>query len=271
MFIFKVSKMIEHIKAFAPDVWTVISGISKDLSNLNDAYSRVRSISFDYAVMERLGSHVCIPCSFGWSDLGSWDAIAEELDRSGVAGAAPGESHSQVDVDSSSNFVFPQAKKTYAFVGCEDLIVVDTPDALLVARKGMSERVKEVVDQLKSQSDSTATQHQFEVRPWGRFQILVDGDDFKSKTLLVDPGAQLSYQSHQKRAEHWIIIKGVGEVVLDGKTISVSEGQHIHIPVGSKHRIRNTGSAPLQFVEVQLGSYFGESDITRYDDDYQRA
>jgi mannose-1-phosphate guanylyltransferase/mannose-6-phosphate isomerase len=271
MFIFKVSKMIEHLKAFAPDVWNVIEGVSSDLKNLPEVYAKVRSISFDYAVMERLSSHVCIPCSFTWSDLGSWDAIAEELDRTGVAGAAPGASHLQIDVSSSSNFVFPQAKKTYAFVGCEDLIVVDTPDALLVTRKGASERVKEVVDQLKSQSDLTATQHQFEVRPWGRFHVLVDGDNFKSKSILVDAGAQLSYQSHQKRAEHWIIIKGEGEVILDGETIAVGEGQHIHIPIGSKHRIRNTGSAPLQFVEVQLGSYFGESDITRYEDDYSRV
>lgn len=265
MFIFKVSRMIELLEAHVPDVWKEISALKNDLSNLDDVYKAVRSISIDYAVMERLPGHICIPCMFDWSDLGSWDAIAEILTP------APKTEALTVEVGGESNFVFPQEKKTYGFVGVEDLIVVDTQDALLIAKKGTSERVKEIVEQLKTRDLASATQHQFEVRPWGRFQTLHDTETFKSKTIVVDPGAQISYQSHTKRTEHWIIVKGNGEVVLDDSVIPVQAGKHVHIPVGAKHRIRNTGQTSLEFVEVQLGTYFGEDDITRYEDDYQRV
>ena len=198
--------------------------------------------------------------------MGTWDAIANVMSREGQKGVA------RVEVDASkSNFVFPIERKTYGFVGVEDLIIVDTPDALLVTRKGSSERVKEVVDQLKTQAAPTATQHPFEYRPWGQFGILADTDHFKSKTIVVDAGAQLSYQSHVHRAEHWIIVSGSGEVVLDDVIVPVKSGTHVHIPLGAKHRMRNTGTIPLMFVEVQLGAYFGEDDIVRYEDDYQRT
>ncbi len=288
MFIFKVSHMIELLSLHAPAVWEPFKSLKPDLSNLTEVYSVVKSISFDYAVMERLSGHATIPCAFGWSDLGSWDAIADVLGTPGVSDvkvgvAAAGKGApvvppsstptptSPIEVDGKMNFVFPIEKKTYALVGVEDLIVVDTDDALLVAKRGKTERVKDVVDQLKGRSVPTATQHSFEVRPWGKFSVLADADDFKSKTITVDPGQQLSYQSHEKRAEHWIIIKGSGEVVLDGETIPVAAGKHVLIPLQAKHRIRNTGKEPLMFVEVQLGSYFGESDIKRYEDDYKRV
>lgn len=265
MFIFKVSTMAELIKAHAPDIWNQMAALKSDLSNLGEIYSSVKGNSIDYAVMERLPSHVCIPCDFTWSDLGSWDAIAEVLKPTVETAQA------KVEVASELNFVFPLEKKTYAFVGVEGLIVVDTPDALLVAKKGESERVKEVVDALKTQENQSATQHQFEVRPWGRFEVLHDAEGFKSKTITVDPGAQISYQSHAQRAEHWIIISGKGEVILDDEVIPVQAGKHVYIPIGTKHRIRNTSVIPLQFVEVQLGTYFGEDDIVRYEDSYGRG
>jgi mannose-1-phosphate guanylyltransferase/mannose-1-phosphate guanylyltransferase/mannose-6-phosphate isomerase len=269
MFIFKASQMIQLLSQHAPTVWEPFKLLKADLSNLSDVYSVVMAISIDYAVMERLNEHVTIPCTFEWSDLGSWDAIAE------VLGSSPADKGTQltlpIEVEGRANFVFPIEKKIYALVGVDDLIVVDTDDALLVAKRGKTERVKDVVDLLKSRSVPTATQHTFEVRPWGRFSVLADADDFKSKTITVDPGQQLSYQSHEKRAEHWIIVKGSGEVVLDGETIQVSAGKHVLIPLQAKHRIRNTGQVPLMFVEVQLGSYFGEGDIKRYEDDYKRV
>lgn len=265
MFIFKVSKMIELLATHVSDVWSDISRIKSDLSNAEEIYSKVRSISIDYGVMERLTSHICIPCPFDWSDLGTWDSIAEILKPT------PAMENLQVEVGGGSNFVFPSEKKTYGLVDVSDLIVVDTPDALLIARKGSSEHVKEIVDQLKTDKVASATQHQFEVRPWGRFQVLHDAEEFKSKTVTVDPGAQLSYQSHRRRSEHWIVVKGHGEVVLEDETIAVQPGTHVHIPIGAKHRMRNTGKTPLKFVEVQLGSYFGEDDIERFQDDYHRV
>lgn len=265
MFIFRISRMIELLSTHAPEIWKALSQLKADLSNLIEIYDQVQAISIDYAVMERLPGHVCIPCEFNWSDLGSWDAMAdivkpsEELQRA------------TVEVGGQNNFVFSSKSKAYGLVGVEDLIVVDTPDALLVAKKGSSERVKEVVEKLKERKITSAVHHPSEVRPWGRFDILADERDFKSKTVTVDPGHQLSYQSHKRRSEHWIIVKGAGEVILNDEVLPVAVGTHIHIPMGAKHRIRNSGIVPLQFVEVQLGDYFGEDDIVRYQDDYRRT
>lgn len=265
MFIFKISRMIEHLRELAPDIWNPMSQLKADLSNLAEIYGEIPKVSIDYAVMEKIGEHVCVPCEFEWTDLGSWDAIAAMNRRSASR-------HERVvEVESHTNFVVPIQEKSYAFVGVDDLIVVDTQDALLVARRGESENVKTAVDELKTRSIKAATHHQFEIRPWGRFDILRSTKDFKAKIISVDPGAQLSYQSHEKRSEHWIVVKGRGEVVLNDSTLSVEPGVHVFIPVGSKHRIRNLGTVPLQFVEVQLGSYFGEDDIKRFEDDYQRV
>ena len=264
MFIFKVSTMVELLKKHVPDIWEAFVGLKADRSNLAEIYSRVRNVSIDYAVMERLTSHVCIPCEFDWSDLGSWDAMAEVYERRGV------ESPQTVRIDSPNCFVQPSGSRTYALVGVEDLLVVDTVDALLIARRGESERVKDVVETLKKTPGTTAVQHVFEVRPWGRFEVLRDSDLFKSKAITVDPGAQISYQSHAKRAEHWVIVAGEAEVTVNEKILKAGPGDHVHIPVGAKHRIRNSGSIELEFVEVQVGSYFGEDDIVRYEDTYGR-
>jgi mannose-1-phosphate guanylyltransferase/mannose-1-phosphate guanylyltransferase/mannose-6-phosphate isomerase len=264
MFIFRVQTMIDLLKKHAPDIYEMMSGLKADLSNLDEIYKNIRATSIDYALMERLPSHVCIPCSFQWSDLGSWDAISE------VLALDPKRKVSTVAVESNDNFVLPHDSKTYAFIGVEDLIVVDTADALLIAKRGQTEMVRELVDKLKAAGNTNATQHRFEIRPWGRFEILSDNDEYKAKTIMVDPGAQISYQSHTKRAEHWVILSGAGEVTLNEEIVPVKAGGHVHVPTGTKHRIRNTGTEPLRFVEVQTGSYFGEDDIIRYEDIYGR-
>jgi mannose-1-phosphate guanylyltransferase/mannose-1-phosphate guanylyltransferase/mannose-6-phosphate isomerase len=151
------------------------------------------------------------------------------------------------------------------------LIVVDTADALMVVKKEQSQNVKHVVDELKKQKSILVTEHRFEYRPWGYFEILKDTPQFKSKIIRVNPHSQLSYQSHAKREEHWTITQGTGEVVLNDQVIPVKAGTHIHIPLGAKHRMRNNSSEMLEFVEVQLGTYFGEDDIVRYQDDYKRT
>jgi len=279
MFVFKVSKMIELLKQHAPKVWAPFESLKPDFSNLKEVYDQVEVISIDFAVMERLKSHVTIPCDFNWSDVGSWDAIAAMSDEAQNSGGAnstkSASSESLIEVGAKNSFVLPYGDKSYAFVGTDDLIVVDTQDALLVAKRGESEKVKDVVDRLKTQSHGLrATNHGFEVRPWGKFEILRDTEEFKSKTITVDAGAQLSLQSHTKRAEHWIIVRGRGEVVLNNEVIPVTAGSHVFIPIGAKHRMRNTESAgsgkDLVFVEIQLGTYFGEDDITRYEDSYGR-
>lgn len=267
MFVFKVKTMIELLKKHAPDVWNPIDQLKADHSNLNEVYELVQPISIDYAVMERLESHVTVPCTFEWSDVGSWDAMADILKSSKSH-------HPTVSVQAENCFVMPNRDKTYVVVGARDLMVIDTADALLIVKRDSSEHVKEAVEALKTHSEASAYRalhHEFEVRPWGEFEVLRDSPKFKSKTITVEPGAQISYQSHAKRAEHWIIVSGRGEVVLNEQVIAIQPGSHIFIPVGAKHRMRNTGREPIEFVEVQLGTYFGEDDIVRYEDTYGRS
>jgi mannose-1-phosphate guanylyltransferase/mannose-6-phosphate isomerase len=267
IFIFKAEVMLEAFKRLQPEVWNIASEIKTDLSNLKAAYEKFPNISVDFAIMEKLNSSQlsCVPCDIGWSDVGSWDAVADIYSKSEVSSQKD-----VVQVAGKNNFVFPRRDKNYSFVGVEDLIVVDTADALLVTKKGTTQEVKQVVDRLNEKKDPVTQVHVFEERPWGKFEILRDTERFKSKVIVVQPGAQLSLQSHTKREEHWIITQGSGEVVLNDQVIPVKSGTYVHIPLGAKHRMRNTGTQALEFIEVQLGSYFGEDDITRYQDDYGR-
>lgn len=264
IFVFKVSKMIEAFEKLQPSMWALIQKLGNDLRELDEIYSKVDNNSIDYAILEKLGPKdlSCIPCDVGWNDIGSWDAIADLLD---------GSSRNTVEALGKGNFVHSSLEKTYTFGGVDDLIVVDSKDALLVTKKGQSQTVKDIVELLKLKNGSLVRQHPDEERPWGRFEVLKDTDHFKSKVIQVDPGQQISYQSHDKREEHWLIVRGTGEVILDDKTIPVKPGTYVKIPLQSKHRIRNTGTELIEFVEVQMGSYFGEDDIVRYQDDYARA
>ncbi|MBC85895.1 MAG: mannose-1-phosphate guanylyltransferase/mannose-6-phosphate isomerase [Bdellovibrionaceae bacterium] len=269
MFVFKVSTMIEHMQKHLPEVWEKISGVDKDLSNLKYQYANVESISIDYGIMEKLDECVCIPCDMGWSDVGSWDEISRLSEE--VPSLKVGSGASVLGIDSNNNYVFSVGEKIVGLIDVADLIVVDTPDALLVSQKHSTQKVKDLVKDMKQQGMRAAIEHRFEKRHWGGYEILSDDDDYKAKKITVDPGAQLSYQSHAKRQEHWVVISGKAEVVLDGESNSLGPGESIMIPVGAKHRMRNPGTEPVVFVEVQTGTYFGEDDIVRYEDDYNRA
>lgn len=266
IFVFKVQTMMAHFKKHQPALWKTVETLEKDLSNISEVYQKLPNISLDYAIMEHLSGNdlVCIPSEMGWNDVGSWDAVAAESPEA-LNGLAE-----VITEKSKNNFVFTQAAKTVALVDVDDLLIVDTGDSLLIAKKGSSQDVKKIVDQLAKNNSAKIKNHDFEDRPWGRFEILKDTEDFKSKIILVNPHQQISYQSHAQREEHWIVTRGQGEVILNDKVIPVKKGTYIHIPLGAKHRIRNTNQSPLYFVEVQLGSYFGEDDIVRYHDDYKR-
>lgn len=266
IFVFRVSTMITHFRALMPELWSVMSELKPDLSNLKEVYEKAPKISIDFGIMEKLKEQVCVPCDIGWSDLGSWDDIAAAQNASLYANSALVVN----GAGSQRNFAFSSEQKVFGFVGIEDAIVVDTVDATLIARKGLTQDVRSVVDQLAKTAPNAATDHRFELRPWGKFTILKDEEHFKSKIIVVDPKAQISYQSHSKRAEHWIFVKGAGEVVLNEKTLPVRAGDSVFIPLGAKHRVRNPGVEPLEFIEVQTGTYFGEDDIQRYQDDYNR-
>ena len=281
IFIFKVKNMIEHFTRLEPEIWNKLQALKNDLSNLSEVFSDIKNISIDYAILEKLLSPdlMCVTCDIGWSDLGSWDSLTDikegfrkkkQVSTSDVS-MPPSQSLSDVvQVASRNNSVHGLGSKAYSFVGVDDLIVVDTADALLVCHKGESQKVKEVVDRLKVTQPKVVDNHIFENRPWGKFEVLQDEPYFKSKIIRVDAGQKISYQSHAKRSEHWIIVKGEAVVVLNDQEIKLQTGQHIFIPQGSKHRIINNSLSPVEFIEVQVGSYFGEDDIVRYQDDYGR-
>jgi mannose-1-phosphate guanylyltransferase/mannose-6-phosphate isomerase len=267
MFIFSVKTMIEALEKHVPAVWKPFLTLKSDLSNLAEIYSIIPSDSIDYAVMEKISNQVCIPCDIGWSDVGSWDEVAK----------VTGEGHthninkaSVYEVGSKNNFVVSARKKIISLVGVEDLMVIDTEDALLLVKKGESQYVKNIVDQIKKEGGVEATEHIFDYRPWGRYTTLRDEDAFKVKKIVVHPGHRLSYQSHTKRQEHWVMIQGIAEVTLNDEVHSLKKGDSIYIPKDAKHRIKNPGAEDLVFVEVQTGTYFGEDDIHRYQDDYAR-
>jgi mannose-1-phosphate guanylyltransferase/mannose-1-phosphate guanylyltransferase/mannose-6-phosphate isomerase len=267
IFVFKASRMIQAFKQLTPQLWTEIQKISADLSNIEEVYNSIDSISIDYAIMEKLrGDLVCLPADIGWSDLGSWDDVSN-LEDSVVTTA----NKARVLKEKSQDcFAFSTGSKVFGFVDVQNLIVVDTPDATLISRKGSTQDVRQIVDQLNALRDSSALEHAFEKRPWGQYAILREESHYKSKLITVDPGAQISYQYHHKRNEHWIIVSGHGEVTLNEKVHPVSPGESVFIPAGMKHRIHNTSAQPLEFVEVQTGTYFGEDDIIRLKDDYSR-
>lgn len=261
MFIFKVSTLIEAFKTHLPELWAAMAELKVDQSNLNEIYAKTPNISIDYGIMEKAKNQTCIPVDLNWSDVGSWDEIAK------VFPSSP-----SVEVEAKDNYVFSKTDRNISMVNVSDLIVVDTPDALLITKKGSSQNIKKVVEKLIQENNLKAHEHPYEFRPWGKFEILRDTDFFKSKVIQVNPGQQLSYQSHSKRAEHWVIIKGHPEVTLNDKIHTLNPGESIYIPLEAKHRIKNPSKNELvEFVEVQVGTYFGEDDIVRYQDDYKRV
>ncbi len=245
IFVFKVSHMAQLFEKHQPDMWKLISALKADSSNLDEIYAKVQNISIDYAIMEKLNGEelACIPAEFGWSDVGSWDAVAS-LQKG----------HEVLNIKGQDNFVFGEDGKSYSMIGMEDVIVVDTKDAMMLVKKGQSQDVRHIVEALTQQKSSLVKDHVFEYRPWGYYEILKDTECFKSKVIRVNPHSQISYQSHAKREEHWTITCGSGEVVLNDDVIPVKVGSHVHIPLGAKHRIRNNTEAILEFVRSATGN-----------------
>ena len=270
IFVGHVKTFLKSFEKFQNEMWKVAQDLKSDLSNMSEIYEKMPNISLDYAIMEKLSENelAVVPVDLGWNDVGSWDAVAEHFMALGLNAKGAEVLSTKTD---PQHFVFSQTGREVSFVDVDNLIVVDTPDTLMIASKGSSQKVREIVDQLNQKKSKLAEETSSEERPWGHFEVLKDTEDFKSKVIQVWAHSQISYQSHAKRAEHWIITKGKGEVVLNDQVIPVQVGSHVFIPIGAKHRIRNNSDATLEFVEVQLGTYFGEDDIVRYSDDYNRT
>jgi mannose-1-phosphate guanylyltransferase/mannose-1-phosphate guanylyltransferase/mannose-6-phosphate isomerase len=262
MFVFRAGTMAEHFRKHMPRLWEELSRLKDDESNLREVFEKLPSESIDYGVMEKLTEIRCVVADMGWSDIGSWEEVAEHSPQK----ARP------IEVEGRANDYLPfnvTPKKT-AFVGVSDIELVETGDALLVLRKGAGQKLRDVVKALQTEAPLLLEGHVFEERPWGRFEVLLDTAYFKSKKITVWAGQRLSYQSHTKRAEHWVVVKGIADVTLNDVVHRLKAGEHIHIPLGAKHRIANPGPEEMEFIEVQTGTYFGEDDIVRYSDEYGR-
>ena len=224
----------------------------------------VESISIDYAIMEKEENIALLPFGGGWSDVGSWDSLSRL-----ISDHVTDHGEDAVLVNSSNVFVHSSGR-TIAGIGLEDLIIVDDDNATLIVRKGETEQVKAVIDQLKSRDESVATEHSFEYRPWGMFENLLDSAACKVKRLTVDPGQHLSLQYHHRRSEHWVVVAGTATVQLGDDRHMLEAGHSIDIPLGAHHALGNDTNDPVVIIEVQMGSYFGEDDIVRISDPYER-
>ena len=232
-----------------------------------DCFGELESISIDYAVMEPSSNLAVLPTAFSWDDIGSWSAVAGLVPQDEKGNRVHGDA---VLVDSEDCFVRAE-DRMIAAVGLKGIMVVDTPDALLVADASCAQQVKEVVTQLKQRGHESYRLHRTVVRPWGTYTVLEDGTGYKIKRIEVKPGAALSLQMHHHRSEHWIVVNGTAKVVCDGKEFLVMTNESTYIPAGRKHRVENPGVMDLVMIEVQSGSYLGEDDIVRFSDIYGRA
>jgi mannose-1-phosphate guanylyltransferase / mannose-6-phosphate isomerase len=273
-FMFRAGLLLEEYRSFEPDsvaaVTASVEGAGTDLGFVTlDAasFAHATAKSIDYAVMERTQRAAVMPVSYGWSDVGSWQAVWELSDRDALGNSGQG---SVVFVDSRGSYVSSD-KQLVALFGVDNLVVVTTDDAVLVAKREDGDGLRRLVQKLKEVAPKVTEEHLKVHRPWGSYQSVDQGDRFQVKRIVVKQGGRLSLQLHHHRAEHWIVVRGTARVTIGGETRIVHENESTYIPIGAKHRLENPGKIDLELIEVQTGSYLGEDDITRIEDDYRRS
>jgi len=236
-----------------------------------DEFVASPSISADYAVIEKCpGSQFAIDVvelAAGWSDLGAWDAVWQVGQKDGRGNVTHGDT---ITIETNNCLVHAN-HRLVGTVGVDDLVVIETADAVLVGRREQAQRVKEIVQTLSTDSRSEPEIHRKVHRPWGWYDSIDEGDNFKVKRIMVKPGASISLQKHHHRAEHWIVVRGRGRITCDDQVLDLGPNQSTYIPLGSVHRLANPGQEPLEIIEVQSGNYLGEDDIVRFEDNYGRA
>jgi mannose-1-phosphate guanylyltransferase/mannose-6-phosphate isomerase len=275
MFLFRASVYLEELGRYAPAILEAcqkaLAGARSDLDFVRldgDAFATCPEDSIDYAVMEKTGKAMVVPLDAGWSDVGSWSALWDVAAKDGDGNVARG------DVISLSNrncYLHSADSRLVAAVGLEDLIVVDTDDAVLVAHKNQVQQVKQIVERLNREGRSEALQHRVVYRPWGSYDSIDNGPRYQVKRITVKPGAKLSVQMHHHRAEHWVVVSGTALVKNGSSDVVLTENQSVYIPIGTVHALENPGKIPLDLIEVQSGAYLGEDDIVRFEDRYGRS
>lgn len=278
MFCFRAGTLLEQLTLHAPEVagqvqacWQALgeqAGANRQMLEIPaEDFAKVPDISIDYAVMERSQQVAVVPSDFGWSDIGSWNAVRDLVEPDAANNRAVGEA---VFMDSHDTFVQSDGRLV-ATVGVDNLTIVDTPDALLVAASDKAQDVKKVVAELKKRKHAAYRLHRTVARPWGAYTVLEEGPNFKIKRIEVKPGASLSLQMHHHRSEHWVVVRGMARVVNGEREFLVATNQSTYIPAGHKHRLENPGVLELVMIEVQSGEYLGEDDIVRFQDNYGRV
>ncbi len=280
IFMMKASVWLRAIEHFSPDIAVACAaayaGRQSDVDFIRldaAAFERCPSDSIDYAVMEHLvessalGAVVVVPLAAGWSDVGAWDALWAVSAKDQAGNAQRGE----VMLQDCRDTLVHAHSRLVAALGCEDLVVVETADAVLVADKQHTQDIKLIVNRLKAEGRALTQSHRKVYRPWGWYDSIDAGERFQVKRIVVNPGAKLSLQMHHHRAEHWVVVKGTAEVTNGERTFLLGENESTYIPLGHVHRLANPGKLPLEIIEVQSGSYLGEDDIVRYEDTYGRS
>jgi len=272
IFIWKTRTLLQEIERHVPALHNGLMEIQKSIGTdresdvIKQVFKNLDSISIDYAVMEKTDRAAVIPADIGWSDVGSWTALDDVSDRDASGNVIAG---NVIDIGSHDSIIYAE-KRLVATIGLKDVVVVDTPDATLVCTKERAQDVKKVVDELKKRKTGEHLIHLTVHRPWGSYTILEEGERYKIKRLVINPGTKLSHQLHNHRSEHWVVVSGTARVTNGENVYDVHPNESTYIPMSTKHRLENLGKIPLQIIEVQNGEYLEEDDIVRFEDDYNR-
>jgi len=276
MFCFRVGDLLSAFAQHAPDMleageqcWKLSQGKRDDTYCELDvgSFSQLENISIDYAIMEKAGNVAVVAADFDWSDIGSWQALAELAEPDEQGNRTLGEA---ITIDTRNCFVQSE-DRLVATIGLDDILIVDTPDALLVCHRDQVQNVRKVVRELKASGHECYKLHRTVSRPWGTYTVLEEGDRYKIKRIEVKPGASLSLQMHHHRSEHWIVVRGAAGILNGDRELLIKANESTYIPAGHKHRLENPGVIDLVMIEVQSGEYLGEDDIVRFDDIYGRC
>jgi mannose-1-phosphate guanylyltransferase/mannose-6-phosphate isomerase len=268
MFVFQVGALLEEYKQHLPATSEALAKINFNrLDNLKEQYRSLEKTSIDYGILEKAGKVTVIPTSIDWSDLGSWEAYHQVLARDADQNYLKGK---VIALDTKDSLIISQSR-LIGTVGLKNLVIIDTPDALLVCDRSRTQEVKDIVNKLNETGSIEAKEHRTVYRPWGSYTSLEVGASYQVKRINVNPGARLSLQSHKHRAENWVVVEGEALVTVNDQQIVVRKGESAYIPKGARHRMENRGSVPMVLIEVQNGDYLGEDDIERYEDDYGRT
>ncbi len=273
IFMFKAKKILEEINKYQPKIYTACKkALGKSIKDLDfqrldsNEFKKCPNISIDLAIMEKTSIGKVLPLDAGWSDIGSWKAVWDNSPKDSEGNYSKG----KVLIKDSINSYFRSEERLIVGLGLKDIMVIETSDAILIANKNQDQEVKNIVNELKNNNFSEGLSHKKVFRPWGNYTSIVENKRWQVKQIQVNPRGKLSLQFHHHRAEHWVVVKGTANVEVNGESQILSENQSVYIPIGTKHRLSNTGKIPLTLIEVQSGAYLGEDDIIRLDDVYGR-